>query len=150
MMRPHALGLGLGLALAAAAPAGAQTAAPGDNLPIQIQADSGIEWQQDQHLYIARGHAVAIRGPGETHADTLVAHYRPAKEGNFGGNTEIYRVEAEGRVTLRRDQQIVTGDRAVYDVDKAIAVVTGKGLKWTTPSDTVTARREATLLSPPA
>src|SRR5205085_2743983 len=75
-----------------------------------------------------------------THADTLVAHYRPAKEGNLGGNTEIYRVEAEGRVTLKRDQQIVTGDRAVYDVDKAIAVVTGKGLKLTTPSDTVTAR----------
>jgi lipopolysaccharide export system protein LptA len=114
----------------------AQPVAPDDNQPIQIQADSGIEWQQDAHLYIARGNAVAIRGPGEIHADTLIAHYREVK----GGNTEIYRVEAEGNVTLKRDAQTVVGDRAVSDVGQAIAVVTGKGLKLTTPSDVVTAR----------
>ncbi len=119
----------------------AQTAGA-DNQPLQIQADSGIEWQQDAHLYIARGNAVATRGSSEVHADTLIAHYREAKGGNAntGGNTEIYRVEADGHVTLKRDQQTVVGDKAIYDVDQAIAVVTGKGLKMTTPSDTVTAR----------
>jgi lipopolysaccharide export system protein LptA len=120
--------------------ASAQTVAPGNNLPIQIQSDSGIEWQQDQHLYIARGNAVASRGPSEVHADTLIAHYREAKGGNTGGNTEIYRVEAEGHVTLTRGTQTVVGDRAVDDIDQAAAVVTGKGLKMTTPSDVVTAR----------
>jgi lipopolysaccharide export system protein LptA len=34
----------------------------------------------------------------------------------------------------------VVGDRAVYDVDAAIAVITGKNLKLTTATDTVTAR----------
>src|SRR5579884_2732595 len=63
------------LTLAAGA---AQTPAPSDNQPVQIQADSGIEWQQNAHLYIARGNAAAIRGPSELHADTLVAHYREA------------------------------------------------------------------------
>jgi lipopolysaccharide export system protein LptA len=126
--------------------ASAQLVAPGDNQPIQIQADSGIEWQQNAHLYIARGNAVATRGAGEIHADTLIAHYRETKGGNgntggnTGGNTEIYRVEAEGHVTLKRDAQTVVGDRAVYGVDQAIAVVTGKGLKLTTASDVVTAR----------
>ncbi|HEV2334198.1 MAG TPA: LptA/OstA family protein [Stellaceae bacterium] len=118
----------------------AQTAAASDTQPIQIQADSGIEWQQDARLYIARGNAVAIRGPSEVHADTLIAHYREAKGGNTGGNTEIYRVEAEGHVKLTRGAQIVVGDRAVEDVDRAITVVTGKGLKMTTPTDVVTAR----------
>jgi lipopolysaccharide export system protein LptA len=136
---------GIGLALLICAirlpAANAQTAPPADNLPVQIQADSGIEWQQDQHLYVARGNAVAIRGPGEIHADTLIAHYREVKGGgNTGANTEIYRVEAEGHVLMKRDAQTVVGDRAVYDVDQAIAVVTGKGLKLTTPTDTVTAR----------
>ena len=112
----------------------------GDNLPVQIQADSGIEWQQNAHLYIARGNAVATRGPSEVHADTLIAHYRDAKGGNAGGNTEIYRVEAEGHVTLMRGTQTVVGDRAVYDVDQATTVITGKGLKMTTPTDIVTAR----------
>src|SRR5713226_7836938 len=124
--------------------AAAQTPAPNDNQPLQIQADSGIEWQQEAHLYIARGNAVAIRGSSEGHADTLVAHYREVKgsntSSNTGGNTEVYRVEAEGRVTLKRDAQNVVGDRAVYDVDRAIAVMTGNGLKLTTPTDTVTAR----------
>ncbi|MGE5270702.1 MAG: hypothetical protein ACM3JG_13630, partial [Thiohalocapsa sp.] len=43
-------------------PAPAQLAKPNDDQPLQIQADSGIEWQQDAHLYIARGNAVASRG----------------------------------------------------------------------------------------
>src|SRR5229473_340882 len=136
-----AIGLALLLCGIAGSRAGAQAIAAGDNSPIQIQADSGIEWQQDALIYIARGNAVVTRGPGEMHADTLIAHYREAKGGgNTGANTEIYRVEAEGHVLLKRDAQTVVGDRAVYDVDQAIAVVTGKGLKLTTPTDTVTAR----------
>jgi lipopolysaccharide export system protein LptA len=146
MLRPL-LFIGLaGIALAGLplSASGAEPAAPGDNQPLQIQADSGIEWQQDAHLYIARGNAVAIRGPSELHADTLIAHYREVKghttATNTGGNTEIYRVEAEGHVLLKRNEQNVVGDHLVYDVDRAIAVVTGKNLKMTTPTDTVTAR----------
>jgi lipopolysaccharide export system protein LptA len=126
--------------------------APNDNLPLQVQADSGIEWQQNNQLYIARGNAVATRGPSEVHADTLIAHYREIKGGtgaapppanatsDIGGNTEIYRVEAEGHVTMLREGQTVVGDRAVYDLDQAIMVVTGKALKLTTATDVVTAR----------
>src|SRR5579864_8135741 len=114
MFRPSLL-IGLaGVALAALPPAapGAQpAAAPQNDQPLQIQADSGIEWQQDAHLYIARGNAVAIRGPGELHADTLIAHYRDVKAHgvttNAGGNTEIYRVEGEGLVLLKRNDQNV-------------------------------------------
>src|SRR5579864_8706355 len=121
--------------------AAAQTPAPNDNQPLQIQADSGIEWQQDQHLYIARGHAVATRGVTEVHADTLIAHYREAKGGgNTGGNTEIYRLDAEGGVLIKKEGQTIVGDRAVYDVDQGVGVITGKGLKMTTATDTVTAR----------
>src|ERR1044071_2218110 len=113
----------------------------GDNSqPIQSRADSGIEWQQDAHVYIARGNAVASRGPSEVHADTLIAHYREAKGPNANGNTEVYRVDAQGHVTIKRDNQTVVGDNAVYDVDQGLLVVTGTGLKLTTATDTVTAR----------
>jgi lipopolysaccharide export system protein LptA len=140
--RTAACGLALLLGVFSAEPAPAQL--PGgqaDNgQPIQIQADSGIEWQQDQHLYIARGNAVASRGPSEVHADTLIAHYREAKGPNANGNTEVYRVDAQGHVTIKRDNQTVVGDNAVYDVDQGLLVVTGTGLKLTTATDTVTAR----------
>jgi lipopolysaccharide export system protein LptA len=123
------------------AQAPAELAQPGGNLPIQIQADSGIEWQQNANVYIARGNAVATRGPTTVRADTLIAHYREAKGvGNTGGNTEIYRIDAEGNVTITRNGDTVTGDHGVYDVEKAVAVITGHNLKLVTPTDTVTAR----------
>jgi lipopolysaccharide export system protein LptA len=122
----------------AAAPS--QLVNPNDSQPIEIRADNGIEWQQDTKTYIARGHAVAIRGPTEVHADTLIAHYRDAKGGNTGGNTEIYRLDAEGNVVIQKEGETITGDHAVYDVDQAVGVVTGKNLKMTTATDTITAR----------
>jgi lipopolysaccharide export system protein LptA len=148
-LRARTAACGLTLLLGVFAPGPAPAQLPGgqaDNgQPIQIQADSGIEWQQDQHLYIARGNAVASRGPSEVHADTLIAHYREVKGANANadtgsGNTEVYRVDAEGHVTIKRDNQTVVGDNAVYDVDQGLLVVTGKGLKLTTATDTVTAR----------
>ena len=109
-----------------------------DGLPIDILADSGIEWQQNAQVYIARGNAVAKRGNTEVHADTLTAHYRPAKGAE--GGTEIYRLDADGHVRINNETDTVVGDQAVYDVDQAIAIVTGKALKLTTPTDVVTAR----------
>ncbi|HEX6442499.1 MAG TPA: LptA/OstA family protein [Stellaceae bacterium] len=152
-----ALGGAISLALLIAAVPGHRAAAQllnpsSDNQPLQVQADSGIEWQQNEKLYIARGNAVATRGPASVRADTLIAHYREVKGGgpntntttntdiNTGGNTEIYRVEAEGNVTMTREGQTILGDRAVYDLDQALMVVTGKALKLTTATDTVTAR----------
>jgi len=50
-----------------------------EDRPIAISATSGIEWQQDAQVYVARGNAVAKRGTTEVSADTLTAHYRPSK-----------------------------------------------------------------------
>src|SRR5215469_7856411 len=109
-----------------------------EDRPIEISADGGIEWQQDAQVYIARGNAKAKRGTTEVYADTLTAHYRPSK--GSGGETEIYRLNADGHVTIKGERQTVVGDQAVYDVDQQIGIVTGKTLKMTTATDVVTAR----------
>ena len=109
-----------------------------DDRPIAISATSGIEWQQDAQVYIARGNATAKRGTTEVDADTLTAHYRPSKAA--GSDTEIYRLNADGRVTIKGETQTVVGDQAVWDVDQQMGIVTGKALKLTTPTDVVTAR----------
>ena len=111
-----------------------------DDRPIDITADSGLEWQQQAQVYIARGNAVATRGTSEVHADTLTAHYRPSKSKTADGGNEVYRLDADGHVVLKGPTQTVIGDQAVYDLDQQIAVVTGKALKLTTPTDVVTAR----------
>jgi len=128
--------------------AGLGLTSPDDHRPLDIEAEQGIEWQQNNQVYIARGNARASRGNATVYADTLIAHYRPAppdrakqaEPGALTGSTDIYRVEAEGNVRLATDTQTVYGDHAVYDLDSATAVVTGKHLKLVTPRDTVTAR----------
>jgi len=120
--------------------------------PVSIEADNGIEWEQNNHVYIARGNAVATRGDDNVKADTLAAFYRPVagapqpepgKSGSdpmSGGSTEIYRLDATGHVVFRSPTDTMFGDHAVYNVDKSFLVVTGKGLKIVTPSDVITAR----------
>jgi lipopolysaccharide export system protein LptA len=115
--------------------------------PLEILADQGIEWRQNEQVYIARGHAKATRGTVTVNADTLTAHYRPARAGaasdaqqQLGGNTEIYRVVADGAVRLATPTQTVFGDHAVYDVVKSVIVVTGGDLRLVTPRDEVKAR----------
>ena len=119
--------------------------------PVQIEAEQGIEWQQNAQVYIARGHAKVSRGGVTINADTISAYYRPSSksapkpaapssEGALGGSTEIYRAVAEGNVRIATATQTVYGDRAVYDLDQSVVVVTGKDLRLETPEDLITAR----------
>jgi lipopolysaccharide export system protein LptA len=121
--------------------------------PIAITATDGIEWRQQQREVIARGNAKAVRQNVTVSADRLVAFYRPkngapqppptqpvsAVDPDTGGN-EIYRVQAEGHVRIFTPTDEVLGDRAVYDMDQAVLVVTGHALRLTTPNDVLTAR----------
>jgi lipopolysaccharide export system protein LptA len=119
--------------------------------PIAITATDGIEWRQQQREVIARGNAKAVRQNVTVTADQLTAFYRPkngasppaqtvsAADPDAGGN-EIYRVQAEGHVRIFTPTDEVLGDRAVYDMDQAVLVVTGHALRLTTPKEVLTAR----------
>ncbi len=104
--------------------------------PVEIDASEGIEWRQDQKVYIARGNARAARGDTSLSADTLIAHYR----GDATGKTSIYEVEAIGHVVIVSKDARIVGDRAVYNLDTGSAVMTGNGLKATNKDQFVTAR----------
>ncbi|WP_062273068.1 LptA/OstA family protein [Acetobacter cerevisiae] len=56
------------------------------------------------------------------------------------GANEIYRLEAVGHVHIYTQTDQGWGDKAVYDMDQAVLVMTGKALKLTTPQDILTAR----------
>jgi lipopolysaccharide export system protein LptA len=123
--------------------------------PVNIEAENGVEWQQANRVYIARGNAKVTRGQTTVTADTLYAYYRPATAPSAAargaapaqsqsmfdsGSTQIYRLEADGNVVFATPTQTAHGDHAVYDMDQAVMVLTGKNLKILTPQDTVTAR----------
>ena len=122
--------------------------------PIEVTSRDGIEWRQNEQVVIARGDARAVRGDVTVMADTLTAHYRrkpgaaaptPVSTGSVvpggdSGTNEIYRLEADGHVKIFNTTDIAVGDHAVYDIDQAVLVLTGKDLSLTTPSHVMTAR----------
>ncbi len=102
---------------------------------LEVESDNGIEWRRNDQTLIARGNAVAKRGTSRVDADELQALYR-----DRDGNSEIYRIIATGNVKLSSDTDVATGDKAVYDIDESVVVLTGENLKYTTPTETLTAR----------
>src|SRR5437764_14404703 len=56
------------------------------------------------------------------------------------GNNEIYRLEADGNVKIYNQVDIAVGDRAIYDIDQAVLLLTGKNMTLTTPTQVFTAR----------
>lgn len=154
--------LALLAALAAPAAALAQQIDMSHGGPLSVTAQDGLELRQAEQEVVARGNARAVRDQVTVQADELVAHYRkkagppgqptPAAapvvpqggqavggEADSSGN-EIYRVEAVGGVQIFTPTDRAVGDRAVYDIDQAVLVLTGRNLKLTTPNDVLTAR----------
>jgi lipopolysaccharide export system protein LptA len=106
-----------------------------NNEEIQVYADGGIEWINDAQRVIARTNAKAIRGRVTVTADTLTAYYRKG-----AGGDEIWRLDADGNVTIATPTETATGTKATYDLDKAIFVLRGQPAHLVTPTDTVTAK----------
>lgn len=95
--------------------------------PLEITADESLEWQRNEKLFIARKNAMAKQGDVSIKAQTLTARYREdAKtENSAGGGMEISEITAQDDVVIQTKDSEVHGQRAVYDLDKGVAVMTG-------------------------
>lgn len=143
------VGLLLAVALALTAPAAAQELSLTGEGPVEILADDAIEWHRDDQTVIARGNARATRGATTVYADRLIARYRSRAGAAPGagptgasptGAGEIWRLEAEGNVRIIGGNDRAEADRAVYDLDRRVLVLTGRALSLTNGADRVTAR----------
>lgn len=102
--------------------------------PVEISAARSLEWDRNAKTYTARGKAHAKQGTFEVSSDTLTAFYSDS-----AGSTDISQIVADGNVVLTSPPYKGYGDKAVYDVLKNGAVLTGTGLKIATDSETLTA-----------
>ena len=144
------VGAALGALLVGATSALAQGIDLSRGGPVEVTARDGMEWRQNEQMVVARGDARAVRGGVTVMADNLIARYRrkpgsaaPAAGAQPGaadtGSNEIYRLEAQGHVRIATATDLAVGDRAVYDIDQAVLVLTGGDLRLTTPQQTLTA-----------
>lgn len=104
--------------------------------PLEITADGSLEWNRKDKLFIARDNALAKQGPSSIKSETLTAYYRDGKEGGM----DIYQVEAEKDVVLVSRDSTAYGQKADYNLDKNLAVMTGDNLRMESPAQTVTAK----------
>ncbi len=105
--------------------------------PVDILADDGIEWRQDESVFVARGNARAIRGEVVINSDLLRAYYR-----ENAGSTEIWRLDAEGSVEIKSPSETVYGDLAIYDVINGVLIVRGDDVRFIAGLDTITAKKQ--------
>ena len=106
--------------------------------PIEIFADNGIEWQQENLIFLARGNARAVRGPVTVFADELRAYYRE----NPDGATDIWRLDANGKVRIETQGETAFGEKAVYQIDDGILVISGGRVRLVTGSDEIYADKQ--------
>jgi lipopolysaccharide export system protein LptA len=116
--------------------------------PVEVTARDGIEWRQAEQAVVAIGEARAVRDGVTLSADRLTARYRPrggaaqgqADAANPVGGSEIWRLEADGSVRIETPSERAEGERAVYDMDQAVMLLSGGALRLTTPDAVLTAR----------
>ena len=122
------------LCLIAAIPAAAQTSGKGrlsgftmsGDEPIQIESDR-LEVREKENLAIFTGNVSVVQGPTLLKAGKLTVFY--AKEGGGSattGTSSIDRLEVDGKVYVKSDNQVATGDSGSFDMKTEILVLLGK------------------------
>lgn len=93
-----------------------------EGVPIHIVSDRMVADNKNQRIYFI-GNVRATRGDLVIHSDRLEV-YRNVK------TEKIDRIEAIGRVDIRRDGKYATADKAVYDDGEQKIVLVGNPKAW--------------------
>ena len=112
------------------------TAAP---LPITIEANDSLEWNQTDGTYIAKGNAYVEQGKANISASHIIANYETE-----GQTRDITQVTATGSVTYIEGENTAKGDKLDYDLTDNLYVLTGKNASVAGPKGTMTATKSIT------
>ncbi len=135
--------LAIALLTLAAGPAFAQTSSTGIKLdgdkPIQIESDK-LEVLEQENKAIFSGDVSVVQGPTLLKAGEMIVYY--AKEGEkkpdaagAAGSQQIERLEISGKVYIKSDNQVATGDEGTFDVKSSTFTLKGKEVVLTDGSN---------------
>ena len=134
------IALGLWSCIILTAPALAQTASGAATpIPITIEANDSLEWNQTDGTYIAIGDAYVEQGQANLRANHIIGNY--ATEGE---TRDITQMTATGSVTYIEGENTAKGDKLDYDLTRNLYVLTGKNASVTGPKGTMTATESVT------
>ncbi len=93
--------------------------------PIQIESDK-LEVREAENVAVFSGNVSVTQGPTLLKAGRMTVHY--AKDGGSAatGSSNIERLEVDGKVYVKSDKQVATGDKGVFDMKTEVLVLSGK------------------------
>jgi lipopolysaccharide export system protein LptA len=93
--------------------------------PIQIESDK-LEVRESENIAIFSGNVSVTQGPTLLKSGKMTVYY--AKDGGSAatGSANIDRLEVDGKVYVKSDNQVATGDRGTFDMKTEILVLSGK------------------------
>jgi len=93
--------------------------------PIQIESDK-LEVRESENIAIFSGNVSVTQGPTLLKSGKMTVYY--AKDGGSAatGSANIDRLEVDGKVYVKSDKQVATGDRGTFDMKTEILVLSGK------------------------
>lgn len=123
-----------------------------DSTPIEITADSSLEWNKSNNTFTASGNALIIQGNTSISAPKILANYTETNDGTVINNIiaspnailiqpehkltadkfvaefsggELSTITATNNVIIKTDTETLFGNKAVYNAIKRTVIVTG-------------------------
>lgn len=106
----------------------------GNDQPLELESDKGLELHQDRNMVVARGNVVVRQGNIKLRADIVSASYK-----DIEGRRSIHRVDAIGSVVINTEKEQLTGEHATYDLERELFLLKGRNLRIDAENQTVTA-----------
>ena len=129
---PAAAALGLLVLVAAPASLSAQESTAtrlglkmsGDE-PIQIESDK-LEVRESENIAIFSGNVSVTQGPTLLKSGKMTVYYAKDSGSAATGSANTDRLEVDGKVYVKSDKQVATGDRGTFDMKTEVLVLSGK------------------------
>jgi len=92
--------------------------------PIEIESDK-LEVRENENKAIFTGNVNVTQGPTVMKSGSMVVYY--AKDGGSAatGSSNIERLEVDGKVYVKSDKQVATGDKGTFDMKTEVLVLSG-------------------------
>ena len=92
--------------------------------PIQIESDR-LEVRENDGIAIFTGDVAVVQGPTLLRSGKMTVYYDKAGGSATTGSADIDRLEVEGKVYVRSENQVATGDSGSFDMRTEVLVLTG-------------------------
>lgn len=94
-------------------------------LPIQIESDR-LEVVDGESKAVFVGNVNVTQGPTMLKAGKMTVYYASGSTGSPAtGSANIDRLEVEGKVYIKSDKQVATGDRGTFDMASEVLTLSG-------------------------